>query len=68
MINVVDVFDLFGDVITLDTNLTVSAETFAKLFKDANQLSYAELIRIDDEKKYGYAPYIQKWKDDGLIE
>ena len=62
------IIEKLGMVIHLDKNLVVDAERFAALFSECQNLTYAELKRVDEEKGYGYGPYIEKWKEQGLIE
>ena len=60
--------EIFGETIVLSEGLTVNTEVFASLFSDCEDVSCAELLRVDTEKDYGYAPYIEQWKEQGLIE
>ena len=60
--------ELFGGSIELDEGLFVSAEKFAELFSEAEEFSYVELMRVEEENDYGYKKYIEEWKKEGLIE
>ena len=60
--------EIFGETIVLSESLSVSAEVFAELFVSCSGLTYAELKRVDEEKGYCYSPYIEYWKEQGLIE
>ena len=60
--------EIFGETMVLSEGLVVDTEVFANLFRDCKEVSYAELFQVDIEKGYGYAPYIEQWKEKGLIE
>ena len=68
MLDIQTVTEIFGDTITFSPYLTVSTETFFRLFEEAESFTYAALEKIDTENNYGYAEYIRKWKEQGLIE
>ena len=59
---------IFGDTIQLSKNVSVDIEKFKQLFSDVEKLTFDELMRVDEENNYGYEKYIEKWKEEGLIE
>ena len=62
------VIEKFGSLIVLEKNMTVEAEVFSQLFAECENLSYDELVRVDRSRGYGYYPYIERWREQGLIE
>ena len=60
--------EIFGNKIDLDTGLFVSIENLANYFIGIEELTYNELMKIENENNYGYAEYILQWKEKGLIE
>ena len=58
---------ILDDIICLSDKLTVRVNIFYHLFKDASSLNYTVLIQIDETREYGYRVYIEKWKEQGLI-
>ena len=63
-----EVFNTFGRNIELEKAVSVSAKDFSELFSDAEELSYDELTRVEEENDYGYKKYIEEWKKEGLID
>ena len=59
--------EIFGDVIILEEGLTVSTDILAKLFIGCTDVNFDELKRVDEENSYGYSIYIDRWKQQGLI-
>ena len=60
--------EIFGGRIKLTNSMTVKTDKFSELFSDANELTYDELMRVEEENDYGYEKYIEEWKSEGLIE
>ena len=62
--------ELFGvfETIHIRKNITVNVEDFARLFADASENpTYDELVNIDIENGYGYKPFFDKCKEEGLL-
>lgn len=66
MIDVDDVRNVFGDMIKISQFVQVDATTFANLFSDANDMSYNELIRVDENIK-GYKLFLDQCKAEEIL-
>ena len=59
---------IFGDSIPLKNHGFVDVEKFSNLFSEVEQISYEELIRVNNKNDYAYSQYIEDWREKGLIE
>lgn len=55
-----------GDCLYLSDNRYIEVKRFCDLFKNIKEVSYKELVRVDDGKM-GYTSFFDKCKDDGII-